>query len=136
LLNDGADAVQLGTAFLLCPEAGTAPAYRARLNAHVAALQKGAITADPESGTVLTAALSGRPARGLRNEITARAEQLAAPPPPPHPLTYDLTKRFAALPAPDAPEAFSACWAGTGVGKLRALTAADLVETLAREGGL
>ena len=136
LLNDGADAVQLGTAFLLCPEAGTAPAYRARLNAHVAALQKGAITADPESGTVLTAALSGRPARGLRNEITARAEQLAAPPPPPYPITYDLTKRLAALPAPDAPEAFSACWAGTGVGKLRALTAAALVETLAREAGL
>ena len=136
LLSAGADAVQLGTAFLLCPEAGTGAAYRARLNAHVAALQKGAITADPEAGTVLTAALSGRPARGLRNEITARAEHLAAPPPPPYPLTYDLTKRLAALPALDAAEAFSACWAGTGVGQLRALPAADLVETLAREADL
>ena len=136
LHNDGADAVQLGTAFLLCPEAGTAPAYRARLNGHVAALQKGAITADPESGTVLTAALSGRPARGLRNEITLRAEHPAAPSLPPYPIAYDLTKRLAALPAPDAAEAFGACWAGTGVGQLRALPAADLVETLAREAGL
>lgn len=136
LLSAGADAVQLGTAFLLCPEAGTARAYRARLKAHVAGLQQGAIPADPEAGTVLTAALSGRPARGLRNEITARAAYPEAPPPPPYPITYDLTKRLAALPTPDAAEAFSACWAGTGVGRLRTLPAADLVETLAREADL
>lgn len=136
LLSAGADAVQLGTAFLLCPEAGTALAYRARLHAHLAALQQGAITADSGAGTVLTAALSGRPARGLRNEITARAEHPEAPPPPPYPITYDLTKRLAALPTPDAAAAFSACWAGTGVGQLRALPAADLVETLAREADL
>ena len=136
LLKAGADAVQLGTAFLLCPEAGTARAYRARLNAHVAALQHSGNPADPEAGTVLTATLSGRPARGLRNEITARADHPTAPPPPPYPLTYDLTKRLAALPTPNAAEAFSACWAGTGVGQLRALPAADLVETLAREADL
>ncbi len=136
LLKGGADAVQLGTAFLLCPEAGTAPAYRARLSAHLAALQTGAIPADLEAGTVLTAALSGRPARGLQNEITARAGLLAAPPQPPYPIAYDLTKRLAALPAPDAAEAFGACWAGTGVGQLRALPATELVETLAREAGL
>lgn len=136
LLHAGADAVQLGTAFLLCPEASTAPAYRARLDAHVAALQQGAITADFAAGTVLTAALSGRPARGLRNEITARAARPEAPPPPPYPIAYDLTKRLAALPVPDAAQAFSACWAGTGVGQLRALPAADLVETLAREADL
>jgi len=136
LLKAGADAVQLGTAFLLCPEAGTARAYRARLNAHIAALQHGAIPADPEAGTVLTAALSGRRARGLQNEITTHAAHPEAPLPPPYPIAYDLTKRLAALAAPDAAEAFSACWAGTGVGQLRALPAADLVETLAREANL
>ena len=136
LLSAGADAVQLGTAFLLCPEAGTGAAYRARLNAHLAALQAGENSSDLEAGTVLTAALSGRPARGLRNEVTERAELPEAPLPPPYPIAYDLTKRLAALPAPDAAEAYGACWAGTGVGRLRALPAANLVETLAREANL
>ncbi|HET7383626.1 MAG TPA: nitronate monooxygenase [Pseudolabrys sp.] len=51
----GAAGVQLGTAFLLCPEAKTLPPHRAALR-----------TARDDS-TVLTNVLSGRPARGLIN---------------------------------------------------------------------
>ena len=51
----GAAAVQIGTAFLFCPEAKTLPPHRAALR-----------TARDDS-TVLTNVLSGRPARGLIN---------------------------------------------------------------------
>src|SRR3954469_10549079 len=51
----GADAAQLGTAFLLGPEAGTNAPYRT------------AVSTAKESDTTLTKAFSGRPARGIRN---------------------------------------------------------------------
>jgi nitronate monooxygenase len=49
----GATAVQLGTAFMLCPEAGTAQAHRTALRS--------------DRGTALTRAFTGRTARGIRN---------------------------------------------------------------------
>jgi nitronate monooxygenase len=51
----GATAVQLGTAFLLCDEAGTHPAHRERLGG--------------DATTALTRAFTGRTARGLRNRF-------------------------------------------------------------------
>jgi nitronate monooxygenase len=51
----GASGVQLGTAYLFCPEANVSPLYRR-------ALQQSA-----EHGTVLTNLFSGRPARGILN---------------------------------------------------------------------
>ena len=53
----GANAVQMGTAFLACKEAGTNVAYRE-------ALMRGG-----EDATTLTRAFSGRMARGLSNEF-------------------------------------------------------------------
>ena len=53
----GAAAVQMGTAFLFCPEAKTLPPHRA------------ALRAARDDSTVLTNVLSGRPARGLINRI-------------------------------------------------------------------
>src|SRR5512140_592646 len=52
-LTLGAKAVQLGTAFMACPEAGTPAPHRAALASARA--------------TVITRAFSGRPARGIRN---------------------------------------------------------------------
>jgi nitronate monooxygenase len=64
----GAQAVQLGTRFLLATEAATPPAYRRRL-----------LEAD-ETATVVTDVFSGRAARGLRNDfVDAFAEAGAAP---------------------------------------------------------
>ena len=53
----GADVAQLGSVFLLAPEAGTSPAYRT-------ALEQGASRA-----TRVTRAFSGRLARGLVNQF-------------------------------------------------------------------
>ncbi|APB01677.1 NAD(P)H-dependent flavin oxidoreductase [Nocardia seriolae] len=63
VLAAGAAAAQIGTAFLRCPEAGTAPLVRE------------AITAD--TPTMLTRAFTGRRARGLRNRFML--EHLDAP---------------------------------------------------------
>lgn len=51
----GASGVQLGTAYLFCPEANVSPLYRRALE-HVV-----------DNGTVLTNLFSGRPARGILN---------------------------------------------------------------------
>jgi nitronate monooxygenase len=58
VLSAGARAAQLGTAFLRCPEAGTAEVHRRAL-----------ASAAP---TTLTRAFTGRLARGIRNRITDR----------------------------------------------------------------
>ncbi len=60
----GAAAAQAGSAFMLCPEAGTSPAHRRALS-----------SADP---TALTRAFTGRLARGIRNEFMD-AHDAAAP---------------------------------------------------------
>lgn len=60
-LTLGASAVQIGTAFMLCPEASTSALHRAAL-AHSAA--------HPEQHhTQLTTLFTGRPARGITNRI-------------------------------------------------------------------
>lgn len=66
----GAAGAQLGTLFLLAREAGTAPGYRE------------ALLAADETGTVVTRAFTGRPARSIRNrfvEETAGVEPLPWP---------------------------------------------------------
>ena len=63
----GAEAVQLGTRFLLASESGTFPAYRQRL-----------IEAT-ETDTVLTRSLTGRLARALRNELVRTVEESGVP---------------------------------------------------------
>ena len=73
----GADAAQLGTAFLLSPEAGTSEPYR-----H-------AVAAAAETDTMLTSAFSGKPARGIRNRM---ASELAGTELPPYPLTNAITR--------------------------------------------
>lgn len=108
----GAAAVQLGTAFLRCPEAATAPA-------HAAAMAAG------DDDTHLTAAYSGRPARARRTALGTALAQGFAPYPLPRPLTQ-------ALAAAD-PAAYAFHLHGQGAPLSRALPAADLIATLAAE---
>jgi nitronate monooxygenase len=63
VLCAGARAAQIGTAFMLAPEAGTNTAHRQALKA--------------PGETVLTRAFSGRLARGIRNEFIAEHEDRA-----------------------------------------------------------
>jgi nitronate monooxygenase len=99
----GAQAVQLGTAFLRCPEAGTSPAHREAL-AH---------------DTTVTRVLTGRHARAVRTALVDRLEASGLQPPD-YPLPRYLT--------PEAP-----MLAGQAGGQARTLPAAELVATLAAE---
>ncbi|WAH36108.1 NAD(P)H-dependent flavin oxidoreductase [Alicyclobacillus dauci] len=59
----GAAAVQMGTAFLTCPEAGTNPSYRQALLNHT------------EEDTRITTAYSGKPARGIETSFVKEMDQ-------------------------------------------------------------
>jgi|SRR5579863_1054708 len=116
VLAAGAAAAQVGTAFLLCPEAGTSPPYRAALK---------------QPGTTrLTRAFSGRRARGIVNDFM-RAHDAQAPSAYPqlHHLTSPL--RAAARAAGD-PDAIN-LWAGQAYALTQELPAAELVARLSAE---
>lgn len=119
-LAAGAQAAQMGTAFLVSDEAGTSAPYRE-------ALSRG-----PRE-TALTRAFSGRWARGLRNrfldETEARPEAVL-PFPAQNAFTRDLRAKSAALGSPD----FLSLWAGTGVGAIRpGLSAKKIIDALRAE---
>ncbi len=120
-LDLGAAAVQLGTAFLLCPEAATNPAYRAALKSPAA------------RATVITRAFSGRAARGIRNRMTDAFETVE---PAPFPLQQELTAALRAAAAKQSRPDLMQLWAGQGAALLREMSAAQLINTLAAEAGL
>ena len=108
----GATAVQVGTAFLLCPEAGTGDAYRR------------ALAAGGETG--VTRAFTGRRGRGLVNAFMRAHDGAPSAYPHVHHLTSPL--RAAARSAGDA-NGFN-LWAGTNVALIGAEPAADVVARL------
>ncbi len=118
VLRAGASAAVLGTAFLSCPEAGTAPAHRAALT-------------DPRfDRTVVSRAFTGRAARGLANAFVAEyAQHAPAAFPEVHHLTQPLRAEAARRGDPDLLH----LWAGTGWRRLRPLPAGELVARLAEE---
>jgi nitronate monooxygenase len=120
-LSLGAAAVQLGTAFLLCPEAGTHPSHRTALRSEMA------------RRTVVTCAFSGRAARGLRNTFSDAFETIA---PAPFPQQQSLTSELRAAAAARGRTDLMQLWAGQGAPMLRALGAAELVRVLCAESGL
>ncbi len=92
----GASGVQIGTAFLTCPESGIARLY------HDALLRSG------DDSSRVTRTISGRPARGLRNRYVAEMEDMedAALA---FPLQYSLTGRCRPRRARRAPTNISPC---------------------------
>lgn len=120
-LENGATAAQLGTAFVLCPESSADEAYRAILKSYRCAL------------TTLTSVVSGRPARGILNELIKHGETAAAPPPPAYPLAYDLARQLDASAKEMGDREYGAYWAGQGAPLARALPAGQLVRLLAEE---
>lgn len=112
VLAAGAQAAQAGTAFMLCPEAGTHPAQRERLMS--------------EAPTGLTRAFTGRLARGIVNAFqTAHPGAPSAYPEVRH-LTAPL--RAAARKRGDA-DGFN-LWAGQAHALAEARPAADVVAAL------
>jgi len=121
-LDLGAEAAQLGTAFIGCPESSADTAFRAALRGPGAA------------ATEMTALLSGRLARCLPNAFTALKDgALAGVPLPDYPIVYDAGKALAAAAKARGDGGYGAQWAGQGAPLARELPAADLVATLAEE---
>ncbi|UQN10278.1 nitronate monooxygenase (plasmid) [Deinococcus sp. QL22] len=120
-LDLGAAAAQLGTAFILCPESAANAAYRANLKSARAAT------------TRLTAVISGRPARGLVNDLITHGEVNGSPVPAAYPVAYDAAKQLHATAAQRNNHEFAAHWAGQGAPLARELPAADLVWQLLEE---
>jgi nitronate monooxygenase len=120
-LRAGAVAGQLGTAFAACPESAASPAYRA------------ALLHRPPLRTALTAVISGRPARGLVNRFMEEVDQPGRPPVAAYSRAYQAGKALVAAAQQAGEPGFAVQWAGTGVGRARALPAAELVRALAAE---
>jgi len=116
----GASGVQMGTAFLRCPESNVTEPHRAALR-----------TARDED-TRLTRAFSGGLARGLRNSyldaLAAHDDEL-----PPFPLMNPLSKPLrAASAAADVPDCLP-LWAGQAAPMTRDAGAGELVAQLVLE---
>lgn len=113
----GASAVQMGTAFLTCEEAGVSRAYRE------------AILSANEDQTSLTRAFSGRPARGVVNKMLAdyaRDPDGILPFPLQNVLTRPLRTKASELNRAE----FLSLWAGQGVRMARRESAAELMRRL------
>jgi nitronate monooxygenase len=119
----GAGAVQLGTAFLTCDEAGIVEAY------------KNAIMDAREDVTRVTRAFSGRHARGIVNRFMREIDE--APPGadavPPFPIQNALTRPLRTAAAKLGRAEFLSLWAGQGLHLARRLPAAMLVVRLVDE---
>ena len=117
----GAMAAQLGTAFVACPESSADTGYRAAL------LGPGA------EHTMMTRAISGRPARCLANRFTALGAGVEAEAVPDYPIAYDAGKALHAAAKAKGEFGYGAQWAGQGAPLARALPAAELVARLSNE---
>jgi len=107
----GAAGVQIGTAFLRCPESGIGQLYREALAAATA------------EATTITRAFSGRPARSVRN----RAVDEAGDDPLPYPAHMSVALPLAVALAKQGSSDFLPMWAGQGAPLAQELPAGELV---------
>ncbi|HEY4341096.1 MAG TPA: nitronate monooxygenase [Steroidobacteraceae bacterium] len=122
VLRLGASAAQLGTAFIACQESNADAGYRQ------------ALAGDAAHHTVMTRAISGRPARCLRNAFTALGSNVNPQRIAGYPMAYDAAKSLNAAAKAAGDSRYGAQWAGQGAMQSRAgLAAGELVEVLARE---
>jgi nitronate monooxygenase len=121
VLRLGASAAQLGTAFVACDESQADAGYRA------------ALKGDAAHHTVMTRAISGRPARSLANRFTALGADVDPREVPDYPIAYDAGKRLHAAGKAKGEFGFGAQWAGQGAPLSRPMPAGELVALLRRE---
>ena len=116
----GAAGAQLGTAFVSSLESAAPPAHHE------------AITGTPGHATVVTRAVSGRPARGIANRLTremaGRDTEVPA-----YPVAYDAGKAVSAAAKSAGNRDFSVFWAGQAGPLNRRMPAGDLVDRLIGE---
>ena len=121
VLDLGASAAQLGTAFIACDESQADDGYLA------------ALRSDAAHHTVMTRAISGRPARCLANRFTQMGLEIPARDVPDYPIAYDLGKALHAAARSNGDFGYGAQWAGQGAPLARAMPAAELVRALRAE---
>jgi nitronate monooxygenase len=114
----GAAGVQIGTAYLLCPEATTGPLHRA------------ALKSDAARHTALTNVFTGRPARGIVNRVMRELGPIS-PAAPAFPLAPAAVAPLRAKAESQGSGDFSPLWAGQNVSGCKEIPAAELTRQLA-----
>ena len=112
----GASMVQVGTAYLCCPEATTSRIHRA------------ALTSDAARHTALTRLITGRPARGIVNRLMRVVDDAAAPA---FPLATAAIGPLRAAAEARGSGDFSPLWSGQNASGCRAVEAGTLTRELA-----
>ena len=116
----GASGVQIGTAYLRCPES------------KVIALARQALAQAHDDSTVITNVMTGRPARGVVNRLMREVGPLSPDAPAfPHSATSIGPLKSAA--EQRGRSDFTNLWAGQAIGLGRDVPAAELTRTLAAE---
>ncbi len=114
----GAAGVQVGTAYLLCPEATTSKVHRAALKSDVAHV------------TALTNLFTGRPARGIVNRIMRELGPIN-PAAPAFPLGTSAIAPLRAKAEAQGSGDFSPLWSGQNATGCKEIPAAELTRELA-----
>src|SRR5262249_51581565 len=110
--------VQVGTAYLLCPEATTGAVHRAVLKGEAA------------RRTALTNLFSGGPARGVVNRLMRELGPMS-PAAPPFPLAAQAIAPLRARAESQCSGDFSPLWVGQNASACREVPAAELTRELA-----
>ena len=116
----GASGVQMGTAFLFCPEAGLSPLYRAALR-----------TAEADQ-TIVANVFTGRPARVLRNRFVLEVGPIAEKAPFFPTASVHFQRLREAAEAQGSTD-FTPLWAGQAARLGREIPAGQLIHLLATE---
>jgi nitronate monooxygenase len=112
---------QVGTAYLLCPEATTSPVHRA------------ALAGEHARHTALTNLFTGRPARGIVNRLMRELGPMSAAPPA-FPLATSAIAPLRAKAEAGGSGDFSPLWSGQNPSGCKAEPAARLTRALAGVG--
>jgi nitronate monooxygenase len=119
VLSMGAIAAQVGTSYLLCPEATTSAVHRA------------ALKSKRVEHTVLTNLFTGRPARGMVNRVIREVGAMSADAPEFPLATAAITPLRQKAEAAGSGE-FSPLWSGQNASGCREIGAAELTRSLAQ----
>jgi nitronate monooxygenase len=115
----GAAAIQVGTAYLLCPEATTSAVHRAALKSEAA------------RNTALTNIFSGRPARGIVNRVMRELGPMC-PAAPEFPLATSAIAPLRAKAEAEGSGDFSPLWSGQNATGCREVPAGEITRALAQ----
>ena len=114
----GAAGVQVGTAYLLCPEATTS------------ALHRSALKSGRALHTMVTNLITGRPARGIANRLMTELGPLSNAPPA-FPLASAALAPLKVAAELLGHDDFSTLWCGQNAGECLEVSAADITRLLA-----